>query len=155
MSVQRGFSIALCLMIGLIFIAAEAGANAELPRSYNYNLWQETVPSAPAYRLKKEINVGTIPGVYNFGELADIHVGKERIYIVDRIGSQVIITDYDFNFVSRITLLKNEENRIMTEGGNQMRLTLPEGAFEAENGDLHSRPGHRDPKTGEAYRRLL
>lgn len=151
MSVQRGFSIALCLMVGLIFIAAEAGANAELPRSYNYNLWQETVPSAPAYRLKKEINVGTIPGVYNFGELADIHVGKERIYIVDRIGSQVIITDYDFNFVSRITLLKNEENRIMTEGGNQMRLTLPEGAFEAENGDLYiADSGYRDPKTGEA-----
>jgi hypothetical protein len=151
MSVQRRSLICLCLLLGLLLVSCEVGASADLPRSYNYNLWLETVPSAPAYRLKREINVSTIPGVYNFGELAGIHVGKERVYIVDRIGNQVIITDHEFDFISRITLLKNEENRIMTEDGNQMRLTLPEGAFEAENGDLYiADSGYRDAKTGEA-----
>ena len=151
MSVQRRSLIGLCLLLGLVLVSSETGASADLPRSYNYNLWLETVPSAPAYRLKREINVGTMPGVYNFGELADIHVGKERVYIVDRIGNQVIVTDHEFNFISRITLLKNEQNRIMTEDGNQMRLTLPEGAFEAENGDLYiADSGYRDAKTGEA-----
>ena len=151
MPVQRTFSIALCLLIVFVSFNVEANASTKISRDYNYNFWLETVPSAPAYRLKEEINVSAIQGVYNFGELADIHVGKERIYIVDRIGNQVIITDYEFNFISRITLLKNEENRIMTEGGNQMRLTLPEGAFEAENGDLYiADSGYRDKKNGEA-----
>jgi tetratricopeptide (TPR) repeat protein len=157
MAVQGKSPVALCalcplfLLVGLLLLSAEVCASDEVPRSYNYNLWLETVPSAPAYRLKQEINVATMQGVYNFGELADIHVGKERVYIVDRIGSQVIITDHEFNPISRITLLKNEENRILTEGGNQMRLTLPEGAFEAENGDLYvADSGYRDPKNGEA-----
>lgn len=148
---RRAFLVALCLLTVSGLISVEVNANTELSRAYNYNFWLETVPSAPAYRLKKEINVSAIQGVYNFGELADIHVGKERIYIVDRIGNQVIITDYEFNFVSRITLLKNDQNRIMTEGGNQMRLTLPEGAFEAENGDLYiADSGYRDAESGDA-----
>ena len=136
-----------CLMV-VLFLASWTAQGAD---SYTYNYWLETVPSAPAYRLKDEINVAGIPGVYNFGELADIHVGAHRVFIVDRIGSQVIVTDHDFEFITRITLFKNEDNRIMTEGGQQMRLTLPEGAFEAENGDLYiADSGYRDAKYGEA-----
>ena len=132
----------------VLFLASWTAQGAD---SYTYNYWLETVPSAPAYRLKDEINVAGIPGVYNFGELADIHVGAHRVFIVDRIGSQVIVTDHDFEFITRITLFKNEDNRIMTEGGQQMRLTLPEGAFEAENGDLYiADSGYRDAKYGEA-----
>ena len=107
MSVQRRSLICLCLLLGLLLVSCEVGASADLPRSYNYNLWLETVPSAPACRLKREINVSTIPGVYNFGELR-IHVLKNAL--TSSTESATVITQIMSSDHLAITLLKNEEN---------------------------------------------
>lgn len=144
--------IPLLIFIQLLFICdLQTEGRTRINKDYNYNFWLEVVPSTPSFRLERIVHVANIPGVYNFGEIADIHVGKEKLFIVDRVGSQIIITDHQLNFEQRITLFRDKDYRIMMEGQNQMRLEMPEGIFEAKNGDLYvADTGYRDPETGQA-----
>lgn len=121
----------------LLLIPLQVRANEYRTRDYNYNFWLKPVPSTPGYRLEKIVNVASLPGVFNYQESTDIHVGKDKIYIVDTAGSQVIVTDHDFNFIYRIRTFIDENKVFIRENGVQVTLTNPEGVFEAPNGDLY------------------
>lgn len=124
--------------------------------SYNYDFFRDTVPSKPSFDVERIVYIGDLEGVYNFGDIADLDSSNDRVFIADKTGSQVVVTDHDLEFVTRITLLKDIDGNIVMNGDKQERISKPEGVYVTKDGDLYiADTGYDNPEIEGTSGRII
>ncbi|MBD5460727.1 MAG: hypothetical protein HDR26_07270 [Lachnospiraceae bacterium] len=125
------------LLLVLLLLAAPgetAYAMNTVDNHYTYDYWGVVAKSIPAfelaYTIDEECTDVALSGV------DDVATGGNRIFLIDTTESRMNVYDADFQFVTSVKLLRNEEKKIvLDEDGNQVMLTNPEGVWfhESEN----------------------
>lgn len=123
--------IGVILLIAYLLLTAPgqtAYAMNTVDYHYTYDYWGNVIKSIPAFELIYTID-GDSMAVALSG-IDDVAAGGGRIFLIDSTESRMNVFDYDFQFVTSIKLLRNEENKIvLDEEGNQVLLTNPEGVW--------------------------
>ena len=97
--------ICACLLLLVLLPMTVGASSTEEPMytSYTYTLSEGKIQAleAPApYRVQGQINAATLGTA--LGEPVDLCVYGEQIYIVDRAGNRVLVTDTDFTLIGTI-----------------------------------------------------
>ncbi|MCD8106162.1 MAG: hypothetical protein LUF35_14485 [Lachnospiraceae bacterium] len=133
MAKRIGVPILLATVLLTLPMQTVYARNAE-DNCYTYDYWGEVQKSIPAFELAYTID-GDCMNVTLSG-VDDVAAGGDRIFLIDTTESRMNVFDADFQFVTSVKLLRNEDNKIvLDDDGNQVMLTNPEGVWfhEQEN----------------------
>lgn len=97
--------------------------------NYTYDFWGRVNKSIPVFSLSRTIDEKSL-GVTVSG-FDDVCTAKDRIFLIDTKESRMNVLDSEFNLIVSVKLLRNKENKIVTDPdtGNQLVLTNPEGVW--------------------------
>ena len=124
---MRKFPAVLLVLILIISLISGYTVQAkDLPSSYTYSFWKDTVPAPVAYEWEKSIRAKDI-GVNNIDNITDIFYKNSKVYIATK--EQVIIADDNFNLIQTIT-------EFDTPNGTQA-INAPSGIFVTDDGDTY------------------
>ena len=130
--------VALVLTIALSFIlcvqAVPVMAEHTKDASYIYDFWGSANQSLSAFQLSSVIDRTSMGDGITLGNVKDIFVYEDEIYIVDSKQGRVNIFDSEYNFVDSIRIIRNEDGKIVVseETNKQMLLNSPEGVYVTE-----------------------
>lgn len=120
------FILSLVLMV---FDTVPAYASNSSDDTYTYDYWGMATKSVPAFELTRTINEKSL-GIAIQG-FNDVCTSKDRIFLIDTVESRLEVLDRDFNLITSVKLIRNEDKKIVTDSvtGNQLVLTNPEGVW--------------------------
>lgn len=121
---------ALVMMTILLLLMPAIPVSAYAPyESYNYNYWEEPVPSPAAY-LPERVWSGDSLGVGAFKEPTDVFVSQEQeIYVLDSGNNRIVILNNQGELARVISSFTHE--------GGEDHFNKPEGMFVTEDGTIY------------------
>lgn len=135
MAKRKRIGVILLLTIVLVWTQGQmAYAANTVDSNYTYDYWGVIQRSIPAFELAYTIDGDSLE--VTLSGVDDVATSSDRIFLIDTTESRMNVFDSNFQFVTSVKLLRNEENKIvLDEAGNQVMLTSPEGVWfhESEN----------------------
>lgn len=130
------WAVILTCILGLILPSTSAFAANTFESNYTYDSWGRAKKSLPAFELVNTLD-GSNMGEIRLGSVDDVYVSKDRIFLVDSTESRVDVFDTEFNFLTSIKAIRNENGKIVVnkETNKQLMLNKPEGVFYSEAAD--------------------
>ncbi|PWW07450.1 hypothetical protein DFQ01_102344 [Paenibacillus cellulosilyticus] len=125
---SRRMLIVLAAIVMLVSGAAPTAAASAPYESYNYNYWEDAVPSPEAYLPSRSIT-GEGLGIGNFLEPSDMYAANGSVYVLDRGNNRIVVMDSNWKLK---TVIKSFDNNGKQDGFNK-----PEGMFVADDGTLY------------------
>ena len=123
--------IGVILLMAFLLLAAPgqtAYARNTVDHHYTYDYWGDVIKSIPAFELTYTIDGDSMEVALS--GIDDVATGGGRIFLIDSTESRMNVFDSDFQFVTSVKLLRNEDNKIvLDEEGNQVLLMNPEGVW--------------------------
>ncbi|HWT74956.1 MAG TPA: hypothetical protein VN258_09600 [Mobilitalea sp.] len=97
--------------------------------NYTYDFWGVVNKSIPAFELVRTIDEKSLD--VTIQGFDDVCTSKDRIFLIDTQESRLDVLDADYNLITSIKLIRNEDKKIVTDQttGNQLVLTNPEGVW--------------------------
>lgn len=130
MKSMKGPKTAALLLAILLFGLAAGPAAAFAPyESYNYNYWEDPVPSPAAYVPDADMT-GRMLGVGDLREPSDLVAGPDgRLYVLDSGNNRIIIASADGSPARVLSSFSND--------GSEDGFNKPEGLFVAGDGTIY------------------
>lgn len=114
----------------LLILQPAVPASASAPyEGYNYNYWEEPVPSPAAY-LPEQVWSGKTLGVGELKEPSDLFIGQDQyVYILDSGNNRIVILNDKGEQAGEISSFMNQ--------GTEDYFNRPEGMFVTEDNRLY------------------
>ncbi len=115
--------IAMVLMLSLTLITAQADGYVYIPYDgYSYDIWNEAVPSAVAYRPQEYI-LGLQDGESVFAAPTDMVIDQDGlIYVLNEKDNGIVVLDQNYKIVRKI-------DKFQKKDGEEVTLMAPNGLF--------------------------
>lgn len=123
-------NLLIYLLIAVLCIPSLVFAKNTNEMSYAYDYWARVIEDIPFFEFYKTIDQGSM-GDVKVSSMDDVTVSGDRIYIVDSVESRVNVFNSDFELITSIKVVRNEEGKIAIDPKtkNQIVLNAPEGVF--------------------------
>lgn len=120
----------ITMLAAILLLIPVVPASASVPyESYNYNYWEDPVPSPAAY-LPDTVWSGNSLGVGEFKEPSDIFVSQDQyVYVLDSGNNRIVILNDKGEVSDVITSFINE--------GKEDHFNKPEGMFITQDGMIY------------------
>ena len=127
---QRFASVALAAALSLGSVLSMGASAEEHYDVYNYDRWEEAIPSQAGYLAAKTIS-GDDLGVGNFSEPSDIFRDKyDQFFIVDTKNNRLVVTNSEVDEVVKVY------DEFTMPDGSTTTLKAPEGVYVSPETDL-------------------
>lgn len=129
-AVWPGKKLLASIILLFIIVSGYSKAYAEAPyKSYNYNIWEQSVPSPDGYLPGKAFS-GESLGVGKLKSPQDMFAGSDGcLYILDTGNNRIIVLDSQMKLIKVIDTLQSEKG--------SDRLKEPQGLFVDEAGAIY------------------